>query len=77
MAKITSELAERQVGNKFAMVLLAAQRAREINAGSAPRVKTNYSGAITALMELEQGLIDPELYNRIASRRLPRLRSVK
>jgi DNA-directed RNA polymerase subunit K/omega len=37
------------------LVLGASQRARELRAGSAPRVKTNNGPLITAIKEIEEG----------------------
>ena len=55
-SRLTSELAVEQIGNRFALVLVASQRARELKNGSLPRViepgKTFIS---TALREIEQG----------------------
>lgn len=47
-------------GNKYEMVLAAANRAREIKRGKAPLVKTQYGPVVTALMEIEQGKIGPD-----------------
>jgi DNA-directed RNA polymerase omega subunit len=55
MARITSQKAAEQIGNQFDLVLAASQRAREIKAGSAPRVKTNNGALITAIKEIEEG----------------------
>ena len=54
--RLTSELAVEQIGNRFDLVLVASQRARELKNGSMPRVtepgKTFIS---TALREIEEG----------------------
>jgi DNA-directed RNA polymerase omega subunit len=55
MARITSQKAALQIGNQFDLVLAASQRAREIKAGSAPRVQTNNGALITAIKEIEEG----------------------
>ena len=44
------------IGNRFDLVLVAAQRARELKNGSAPRVsKLGHSVTVTALREIEEG----------------------
>lgn len=55
MARITSEKAAQQFGGQFDLVLGASQRAREIRAGSAPRVSTENGPIITAIKEIEEG----------------------
>ena len=55
-SRLTSELAVEQIGNRFDLVLVASQRARELKNGSMPKVaepgKTFIS---TALREIEEG----------------------
>ena len=56
MARFTSEDAVNKVGNRFDLVLIAAQRARELKNGSMPMVDgKDASTAVTALREIEQG----------------------
>jgi DNA-directed RNA polymerase omega subunit len=55
MARITSQKAALQFGGQFDLVLGASQRARELRAGSAPRVKTDNGPLITAIREIEEG----------------------
>jgi DNA-directed RNA polymerase subunit omega len=56
MARISSEEAVNQVGNRFDLVLVASQRARELKNGSMQRVDgKDASPTITALREIEQG----------------------
>jgi DNA-directed RNA polymerase subunit omega len=57
MARLTSEVAARQVGSKYDLVLIASRRARELGRGWAPLVKTDNSIGVTALREIEAGLI--------------------
>ena len=71
MARITSQLAVEQIGNRFALVLVASQRARELKNGSLPRVtepgKTYIS---TALREIEEGKYTYKDYlNKIPKKR--------
>ena len=43
-------------GNQFELILIAADRARELKHGSTPKVHTDHGAAVTALLEIEQGL---------------------
>ena len=62
MARITSQKAAAQVGGNFDLVLVAAQRAREILRGSHPKIKTKNGAVITALKEIEEGLYTKQDY---------------
>ena len=54
--RLTSELAVAQIGNRFDLVLVASQRARELKNGSAPRVaEVGKTFISTALREIEEG----------------------
>jgi len=56
MARISAEEAAAMIGNRFDLVLVAAQRARELKNGSTQRVEgKDASYAVTALREIEQG----------------------
>jgi DNA-directed RNA polymerase subunit omega len=52
-SQLTSEDAVNAVGNRFDLVLIASQRVRELNHGSAPRVSPGRSNITTALLEIE------------------------
>jgi DNA-directed RNA polymerase subunit omega len=55
-SRLTSELAVEQIGNRFDMVLVASQRARELKNGSMPRVtEAGKTFISTALREIEEG----------------------
>lgn len=62
MARITSQRAVAAVGNQFELVLVAAQRTRELMRGSRPKIDSKNSHAITALKEIEQGLYTKKDY---------------
>jgi hypothetical protein len=56
MARYTSEKAAEMVGGRFNLVLVAAQRARELKNGSPQRVQgTDATFNVTALREIEEG----------------------
>jgi DNA-directed RNA polymerase subunit omega len=57
MARLTSEVAAQKIGGKYDLVLVAARRARELNRGWAPLIACKNDTAVTALREIEQGLI--------------------
>lgn len=57
MARLTSQLAAKQVGSQYDLVLIAARRARELNRGWAPKVQCDNSLTVTALREVEAGLV--------------------
>lgn len=57
MARLTSELAVKQVQNRYDLVLIASRRVREINRGWLPKVKSDNTSVVTALREIEAGLI--------------------
>ena len=62
MARITSQLAAQMIGSQFDLVLVAAQRARELRSGSLAKVQTKNGACITALKEIEQGLYTKQDY---------------
>ena len=53
------------VGNRFDLVLIAAARVRELRRGHAKQVKGLNSPTITALQEIEAGLVGREYLKRI------------
>ena len=62
MARITSQLAAQMIGSQFDLVLVAAQRARELRSGSPAKVKTKNDACLTAIKEIEQGLYAKQDY---------------
>ena len=67
MARITSEEASRQVGSKYDLVLIGARRARELNRGWHPMVKCDNGVVVTALREIEAGLIGRDYLRKPAN----------
>jgi DNA-directed RNA polymerase subunit omega len=57
MARVTTEDCLERVKNHFALVLLAAGRARQLAAGSAPLVVCNNRAAVTSLREIAIGRV--------------------
>lgn len=58
--RLTSELAVKQIGNRYNTVLVAAQRLRELRDGDAALVSCSEGLVSTVLKEIEQGLVGPE-----------------
>ena len=56
-AGLTSQAAVQRIGNRYDMVLIAANRMRELNRGDAALVDGSHGPAVTALREIEAGLV--------------------
>ena len=65
MARLTSELAVTQVGNRFDLVLIAAIRSRELKRGHMPLVPSKNGPNVTALREIEAGKIGREYLEKL------------
>ena len=57
MARVTVEDCLRRVNNHFALVILAAERARQLAAGATPRIACDNKSAVTALREIGGGQV--------------------
>lgn len=57
---ISSEAAVAAVGNRYNLVLIASRRARELSRGDAPKLPSRRGHLVTALREVEAGLIGTE-----------------
>jgi DNA-directed RNA polymerase subunit omega len=62
MARITSQEAVEQIGNRYDLVLVASVRARELTRGHMPLVSKKGGPIVTALREIEEGKIDGKEY---------------
>lgn len=65
MARITSQKAAEAIGNRYDLVLIASQRARELKRGAMPKVTSKNGTIVTALREIEQGHIGIDYLKRI------------
>jgi DNA-directed RNA polymerase subunit omega len=65
MARVTSQKAAEMVGSKYDLVLIASVRARELMRGAAPKVICDNGPAVTALREIEAGLIGREYLRKV------------
>jgi DNA-directed RNA polymerase subunit omega len=52
LARVTVEDCLEQLGNRFALVILAAERARQLSKGAKPHVVCDNKPAVTALREI-------------------------
>ena len=60
MARVTVEDCLERVGNHFALVVLAAERARRLAAGAPRLVACHNKSAVTALREISSGKVSFE-----------------
>jgi DNA-directed RNA polymerase omega subunit len=65
-ARYTSEEAAIAVGNRFDLVLIASQRVRELRKGHRAKLLTKAGPVVTALQEIEAGLVGREYLKRLA-----------
>jgi DNA-directed RNA polymerase omega subunit len=63
--RYTSEDAVSMVGNRFDLVLIASQRVRELKRGHRSTLNTKAGPVVTALQEVEAGLVGREYLKRI------------
>ena len=59
-AGLTSEHAVEALGNRYDLVLVAAQRVRELRRGHAPKIVSKYGPMVTAILEIEEGVVGNE-----------------
>src|SRR5438132_760787 len=57
MARVTVEDCLDKIPNRFALVVLAAERARQLSRGAMPGVDCDNKSAVTALREIAAGLV--------------------
>jgi DNA-directed RNA polymerase subunit omega len=57
VARITVEDCLEKVTNRFALIVLAAERARQLAHGANPRVVSHNKAAVTALREIAAGRV--------------------
>ena len=66
-AGLTSEHAVAALGNRYDLVLVASQRARELRRGHAPKIVTKYGAMVTAILEIEEGHVGNDYLHRISN----------
>jgi DNA-directed RNA polymerase subunit omega len=57
LARVTVEDCLEKVGNRFALVILGAERARQLSKGGRPLVACDNKPAVTALREIADGKV--------------------
>ena len=57
MARVTVEDCLEKIPGRFALVLIAARRTRQLLKGAEPRVKSKNREAVTALREIASGAV--------------------
>jgi DNA-directed RNA polymerase subunit omega len=57
LARVTVEDCLEKVNNRFALVILAAERARQLSKGARPMLECDNKPAVTALREIADGKI--------------------
>ena len=57
VARVTVEDCLELVGNRFALVILAAERARQLSRGAPPMVECDNKVAVTSLREIAEGKV--------------------
>jgi DNA-directed RNA polymerase subunit omega len=62
---LTSEDAVAMVGNRYNLVLIASNRARELARGDLARVTSKNGPVLTALQEIEQGKVGNEYLTKV------------
>lgn len=58
MARVTVEDCLEKQGNRFALVILAAERARQLSKGAEPLISCNNKPAVTALREIADSKVE-------------------
>ena len=56
-AGLTSVEAVEKLGNRYDLILVASTRVRELHRGHRAKIATKHGAVITALQEIEQGLV--------------------
>ncbi len=57
MARVTVEDCLEKVPNRFAMTILAAERARSLSKGAQPLLRCDNKAAVTSLREIAEGKV--------------------
>jgi DNA-directed RNA polymerase subunit omega len=57
LARVTVEDCLERVNNRFALVILGAERARQIAGGGRPLIRCDNKPAVTALREIARGTV--------------------
>lgn len=55
--EVTTEECTKKIPNKYEMIIIAANRARELERGSNPLVPSDNKACVTAMKEVAEGLV--------------------
>jgi len=69
MARITSQEAVAQVGNRYDLILIASLRARELKRGYIPLVSKVSGFNVTAIREIEEGKVGREYLTKLQKKK--------
>lgn len=58
MARVTIDDCLQRIDNRFALVITAAKRSRQIHQGARPLIKCKNKEVVTSLREISAGLIE-------------------
>ncbi|MEZ4368861.1 MAG: DNA-directed RNA polymerase subunit omega [Kofleriaceae bacterium] len=58
MARVTVEDCLARVPNRFALVVLAAERARQLSRGASAQIDCDNKPAVTSLREIAEGIVE-------------------
>lgn len=56
-AGLNSQVAVEAIGNRYDLILVGARRMRELGRGDRAKINVKHSPAVTALLEIEAGLV--------------------
>jgi DNA-directed RNA polymerase subunit omega len=63
--RYTSQTAVDMVGNRYDLILIASARVRELQRGHRPKLASKNAKFVTALREIEEGLVGREYLKRV------------
>jgi DNA-directed RNA polymerase omega subunit len=63
-AGLNSQVAVEAVGNRYDLVLIGARRVRELGRGDRPKLNVKHGHAVTAMLEIEAGLVTKDYLYR-------------
>ncbi len=65
MPRISSEKAVQAIGNRYDLILIASKRVRELKKGHRSKVQVKAGPMVTALTEIQEGLIGRDYLKKI------------
>ena len=65
MNGLTSQRAAEAIGSRYDMVLIACARARELKKNYTARIISTDGSMVTALMEIEQGEVGADYFQKV------------